>query len=102
MLEFGKPSSSSLSNFLLHKGIFFRFHRSSDCVRNQYFGYPLDVENSGVGSGVKVDGNATLGENIADHGGLKIAEIAYAKWLLSNGGQGNSMFFFYDFPANVG
>lgn len=54
------------------------FHLASNCVRNQY----SDFE---VLTGVKVDGNITLGENIADHGGLKIAEIAYHEWLKSNG-----------------
>eukprot|EP00094_Tigriopus_californicus_P013393 TCALIF_12954-PA protein Name:"Similar to ECE1 Endothelin-converting enzyme 1 (Homo sapiens)" AED:0.20 eAED:0.20 QI:0/0/0/0.71/1/1/7/0/1168 len=54
------------------------FHLASNCVRNQY----SDFE---VLTGVRVDGNITLGENIADHGGLKIAEIAYHEWLKSNG-----------------
>ena len=38
-------------------------------------------------AGVNVDGNITMGENIADHGGLKIAEIAYENWLSQNNGQ---------------
>ncbi len=44
------------------------FHSASDCVRNQYSSFTL-------ASGVAVDGNATLGENIADHGGLRVAEV---------------------------
>ena len=53
------------------------FHNASDCIRQQYSNFSIH--------GVNVDGNVTLGENIADHGGLKIAEIAYENWLRLNG-----------------
>ena len=57
------------------------FHNASDCIRRKYSDYSI--------LGVSVDGNVTLGENIADHGGLKIAEIAYETWLENNGGEGD-------------
>ena len=56
------------------------FRAASDCIKKQYSQYKIDDQ--------KVDGNNTLGENIADHGGLKVAEIAYDKWLQQNGGIG--------------
>ena len=31
-----------------------------------------------------VDGNTTLGENLADHGGLSMALAAYQKWRTKN------------------
>merc|ERR1719464_1196896 len=54
------------------------FNNASDCIRQQYSTFSA--------AGVNVDGNATMGENIADHGGLKIAEIAYENWLRRNNG----------------
>jgi predicted metalloendopeptidase len=35
-------------------------------------------------SDVALDGNLTLTENLADHGGLKMAHSAYATWKLTN------------------
>jgi predicted metalloendopeptidase len=58
-----------------------RFHNASDCVRRQYSNYTIGNPNGDPSKFFQVDGNITLGENIADHGGLKIAEIAYEKWL---------------------
>lgn len=55
------------------------FHNASNCIRQQYSEFSV--------AGVNVDGNFTMGENIADHGGLKIAEIAYENWLSLNNGQ---------------
>ena len=49
------------------------FHGASDCIRRQYSDFV-------VTPGHNVDGNGTLGENIADHGGLRIAEVAYEEW----------------------
>lgn len=52
-----------------------------DCVRRQYSNYTIGNRDGDPTKFFRVDGNITLGENIADHGGLKIAEIAYEKWL---------------------
>ena len=52
-----------------------------DCVRRQYSKYTIGNPDGDPSKFFRVDGNITLGENIADHGGLKIAEIAYEKWL---------------------
>ena len=63
------------------------FSKWIDCVRQQYSNYTIGNPNGDPSKFFQVDGNITLGENIADHGGLKIAEIAYEKWLAtkSNG-----------------
>ena len=43
-------------------------------MEEQYSGYNLPDPN------VNVSGASTLGENIADNGGLKAAYLAYQKW----------------------
>jgi len=52
------------------------FHNEADCLREQYSSYQI--------SDVSVDGNLTLTENLADHGGLKMAYSAYNSWRKHN------------------
>ena len=52
------------------------FKDASNCIRKQYSAYSIN--------GIKVDADLTLGENIADQGGLRFAEIAYENWLKKN------------------
>ena len=48
------------------------FHREAACLADQYSNYSI--------ADSLVDGNLTLGENLADHGGLRMALAAYTQW----------------------
>ena len=48
------------------------FHREAACLADQYSNYSI--------ADSIVDGNLTLGENLADHGGLRMALAAYTQW----------------------
>jgi putative endopeptidase len=49
------------------------FGRKAECVKKQYDGY-VAVDN------IKVKGDLTLGENIADQGGVQVSFAAMQKW----------------------
>ena len=70
---------------------FFLFY-SDYLISGQYSNFSV--------AGVQVDGNITMGENIADHGGLKIAEIAYENWLTINGNEDTQLPALGDFTPN--
>ncbi|KAH3827140.1 hypothetical protein DPMN_129069, partial [Dreissena polymorpha] len=53
-----------------------RFEQRTQCMIDQYSNYTLNGEN--------IRGKQTLGENIADNGGLKAAYHAYEEWLSSH------------------
>ncbi|XP_060073168.1 endothelin-converting enzyme homolog [Ylistrum balloti] len=53
-----------------------RFKERAECMQKQYSQYKLNGEN--------VKGKLTLGENIADNGGLKSAYHAYTDWISHN------------------
>jgi putative endopeptidase len=57
-----------------------RFEERAACVEEQYAGYEVQP-------GLKVDGKLTLGENIADLGGLKQSLRAYRKWVAEHGAE---------------
>lgn len=54
------------------------FKERADCMTNQYSSYTVEE------AGKKLNGKLTLGENIADNGGLKESWLAYEKWLQSS------------------
>ena len=69
------------------------FMTEANCLRDQYFKYSIAGERSNLqrcrslsfqSSGNNVDGNLTLGENMADHGGLSMALEAYNTWRRTN------------------
>jgi putative endopeptidase len=53
-----------------NKGVKSRFEEATSCVQKEYAGFEALP-------GVKLDGKLTLGENIADNGGVKLAFYAY-------------------------
>ncbi len=55
-----------------------KFEEAAQCVEDQYAGFSV-VDDT------PVNGSLTLGENIADLGGLKIAHLAYLDWVEENG-----------------
>jgi len=58
-----------------------KFEERAKCVADQYSSFEVEP-------GVKVNGQLTLGENIADIGGLKQAYSAYKEWEKRHGGKG--------------
>lgn len=62
-----------------------RYKKRTECIRSQYDQLPLP---DALDSDVRVNGQRTLGENIADNVGYQIAYRSYLKWLdLSKGDQ---------------
>ncbi|XP_052102932.1 membrane metallo-endopeptidase-like 1 [Mytilus californianus] len=59
-----------------------RFNKKTDCFKNQYGNFRLPEAG-----GIKMNGINTLGENIADNGGIKQSFRGYQKWLKHNGGE---------------
>ncbi|XP_060860193.1 neprilysin-2-like [Metopolophium dirhodum] len=55
-----------------------RFLEKEQCFIRQYGNYTIN-------EGLKVNGTLTLGENIADRGGLKLAYNAYREWVKEHG-----------------
>ncbi|XP_021361073.1 membrane metallo-endopeptidase-like 1 isoform X2 [Mizuhopecten yessoensis] len=55
------------------------FKTKADCMVKQYGGYTVEAANQ------KLNGKLTLGENIADNGGLKESFRAYRNWVKENG-----------------
>jgi putative endopeptidase len=53
------------------------FDKRASCVVKQFDGYVSLPDPDGKGADLKVNGKLTLGENIADLGGLKLAYAAY-------------------------
>ena len=51
----------------------YQFKVRTKCIEDQYSGYNISAQN--------VSGTLTMGENIADNGGLPTAYYAYKSWL---------------------
>lgn len=55
-----------------------RFEEAAACVETQYGGFEVEP-------GLPVDGGLTLGENLADLGGVRLAWRAYRQWVAEHG-----------------
>ncbi|TDH70003.1 hypothetical protein CCR75_009809 [Bremia lactucae] len=56
-----------------------QFNVKAQCLATQYATFPVVSSQDGQVLG-KIDGNLTLGENIADNGGVRLAYEAYQLW----------------------
>jgi len=56
------------------------FQKKTTCFANQYSKLAVDGPNGPM----QINGNLTLGENIADNGGLRAAFTAYQSWVARN------------------
>jgi predicted metalloendopeptidase len=56
------------------------FQKQTDCIANQYSNFSID----GPDGPIQINGKLTLGENIADNGGLRAAYTAYHSWVARN------------------
>ncbi|XP_050528003.1 neprilysin-2-like [Daktulosphaira vitifoliae] len=52
-----------------------KFHERTNCMIRQYSNYTVDKA-----AGLRIDGRHTIGENIADNGGVMSAYNAYRRW----------------------
>ncbi|OQR93665.1 endothelin-converting enzyme 1, metalloprotease family M13 [Achlya hypogyna] len=68
------------------------FETKAQCLVNQYAQYPVGSLDGATVLGY-VDGNLTLGENIADNGGLKLAYLAYRRAVAAASADDDRTFF---------
>ena len=59
-----------------------RFDQRKRCFVDQYEGFKIP----GLDPSIRVNGKLTLGENLADNGGVALALTAYKQWAVENGG----------------
>ncbi|KAF6212374.1 hypothetical protein GE061_012896 [Apolygus lucorum] len=59
-----------------------KFTNRTTCFESEYSDFALPHVNTSI---VKIDGKLTLGENLADDGGLKFALNAYKSYVSTNG-----------------
>jgi predicted metalloendopeptidase len=77
---------------------FAEFDRRADCLKAQYSGYGKEYA---LYDGGQVNGNATLGENIADEGGMRFAYSAFSRLMpLSRNTAAEHRTFFTAFAQN--
>ena len=60
------------------------FEERSACIRDQYSNY-VALKDPKTGEEVKLNGKLTLGENVADNGGVRMSYLAYMKKLKEKG-----------------
>jgi predicted metalloendopeptidase len=60
------------------------FEKRKDCFIEQYNQFTFNLTTASGWSEAQVSGSLTIGENIADNGGIRMAHKAYMNWLQTN------------------